>query len=68
MMTEDPRYNQNKLTDQDPFRDKDVLVGGGGAVGSYLTDSVAKMGAGHLTVIDYDRYEIDNASKTSRRS
>lgn len=65
MKTEDARFNQTKLTDLTPFRKVSVLDVGGGAVGSYLAELQAKMGLNHLSINDIDRYELDNASKTS---
>ncbi len=65
MKWEDSRYNIAKMTDFSPFRKLSAIVIGGGAVGSYLSELLAKMGVDHLTIVDIDRYELDNAAKTS---
>lgn len=65
MIVEDERFNLAKLTDLTPYRTISVLNVGGGAVGSYLAEQQARKGVDHITVNDFDRYEKDNAPKTS---
>ncbi len=65
MEKQDPRFNQEKLTDLSPYRSVDVMNVGGGAVGSYDAELEAKMGVKRITINDIDHYEADNASKTS---
>ncbi len=59
------QYNRLKLSEyRDLFLDKRVLIIGAGAVGSYLVEELAKMGASPDT-IDPDELTIENAAKNS---
>ncbi|WP_373219025.1 ThiF family adenylyltransferase [Ruminococcus sp. 5_1_39BFAA] len=47
------------------FRGKKVMIIGGGAVGSYLAEFLAKEGFGTIAVVDFDKFEYENAAKHS---
>ena len=51
---------QQDLIDQDKIRRKPITVIGAGAVGSFTTLALAKMGARDMTVYDHDRIEDHN--------
>ena len=47
------------------FRGKKVMIIGGGAVGSYLAEFLAKEGFGVIVIVDFDKFEYENAAKHS---
>lgn len=47
------------------FREKKAMIIGGGAVGSYLAEFLAKEGFGGIVIADFDRFEYENAAKHS---
>lgn len=61
----DKLYNPLKLSEyRHLFPSKQVLVVGGGAVGSNVAEDVVKMGAS-VDVIDFDTFTLENAAKHS---
>lgn len=59
-------FNEEKLsTDMAIFAKLKVCIVGSGAVGSYLAEQLAKMGVGSITLIDYDKFSVDNVPKHS---
>ncbi len=66
-MTTDPRYirNENMLS---PAENKSlgkfrVAVAGCGGLGGYITEMLARLGIGHLTLIDGDVFEASNLNR-----
>ena len=58
-------YNPLKLSVyRHLFRDKKVLIIGGGAVGSYVGENVTKMGSS-VSLADFDSFTLENAAKHS---
>ncbi len=58
-------YNPLKLSVyRHLFRDKKVLIIGGGAVGSYVGENVTKMGSS-VSLADFDTFTLENAAKHS---
>lgn len=47
------------------FRPVRAAIIGAGAVGSYVAEYLAKMGVGHITLMDFDRFTLENAAKHS---
>lgn len=59
-------YNMLKLSEHmERFKKIRCILYGGGAVGSYCAEALAKMGVGHLTIVDYDTYTLENGAKSS---
>ncbi len=54
--------NQERLIDNDTIKTTTFLVVGAGAIGSYLTATLAKMGAREITAYDDDKIEDHNIS------
>jgi adenylyltransferase/sulfurtransferase len=66
-MPDTDRYARQRLVrwwDQDLLRSARVLVGGAGALGNELLKNLALLGVGRLLVIDFDRVEYSNLSRT----
>lgn len=66
-MTAD-RYARQQLIewwDQERLRKAHVLVAGAGALGNEVLKNLALVGVGHLLVIDFDRIEASNLSRTT---
>jgi adenylyltransferase/sulfurtransferase len=66
-MPETDRYARQRLVrwwDQARLRAARVLVGGAGALGNELLKNLALLGVGRLVVIDFDRIEHSNLSRT----
>lgn len=62
----DGMYNMLKLPEHTArFKEIRCALYGGGAVGSYLAEALAKMGVGFLTIYDYDKYSLENGAKSS---
>jgi adenylyltransferase/sulfurtransferase len=51
--------------DQERLRNARVLVAGAGALGNEVLKNLALVGVGHLLVIDFDRVEASNLSRTT---
>ncbi|HLV79188.1 MAG TPA: ThiF family adenylyltransferase [Chthonomonadaceae bacterium] len=65
-MPED-RYARHYLLegwDQDRLAAARVMVAGAGAIGNEAIKLLALMGIGHLLIVDFDRIEISNLSRT----
>ena len=60
MSNNDRFVNQSGLIDPDKLAKTRFLVIGAGAIGSFYTMTLAKMGAKDVTVIDYDKIEDHN--------
>ncbi|MCQ2385332.1 MAG: ThiF family adenylyltransferase [Clostridia bacterium] len=64
---EETRYSRSELLfgkDSTPrLRQAHVGVFGIGGVGSYLTEALARMGVGHLTLVDNDVYSVSNLNR-----
>ena len=61
------RYARQRLIewwDQDRLRQSRVLVAGAGALGNELLKNLALLGVGHLLIVDFDRIESSNLSRT----
>lgn len=59
-------FNPQKLSqDLTVFAKKKVIIAGSGAVGTYVAEFCAKLGVGHITVVDFDRFTLENAAKHS---
>lgn len=66
-MTQPDRYARQRLIewwDQDRLRAARVLIAGAGALGNELLKNLVLLGVGHLLVIDFDRVEVSNLSRT----
>ncbi len=61
------RYLKNKnlinKEDQDTLRDKKVVILGCGGLGGYIIEMLARLGIGHLTIVDYDVFETTNLNR-----
>lgn len=61
------RYARNKQSisesEQALLADKHVLVVGCGGIGGYTIETLARLGVGHLTVIDGDSFEESNLNR-----
>ena len=57
--------NENMLTREQNFslREKRVVVVGCGGLGGYIIEQLARLGIGHLTVIDGDVFEESNLNR-----
>jgi len=65
-VTED-RYARHYLLDwwdQDKLAAASVMVAGAGAIGNEAIKMLALMGIGHILIVDFDRIEISNLSRT----
>lgn len=65
-MSED-RYARHYLLDwwdQDKLAAARVMVAGAGAIGNEAIKLLALMGIGHILIVDFDRIEISNLSRT----
>lgn len=62
----DVLYDPHNLsTDLSLFSQFKVLIIGSGAVGTYLAEFLAKLGVILITIVDFDRFTLANASKHS---
>lgn len=62
----DHLYNPLKLSVyRSLFREKSVLILGGGAVGSHEAEYAVKMGFGRVDILDFDTFTLENAAKHS---
>ncbi len=62
------RYARQQLIewwDQERLRNAHVLVAGVGALGNEVLKNLALLGVGHLLLIDFDRIEASNLSRTT---
>src|SRR5579859_1130255 len=62
------RYARQQLIewwDQERLRNARVLVAGAGALGNEVLKNLALVGVGHLLVVDFDRIEASNLSRTT---
>lgn len=62
------RYARQQLIewwDQERLRNARILVAGAGALGNEVLKNLALVGIGHLLVIDLDRIEASNLSRTA---
>ena len=61
------RYARNRESlsadDQERLRRAHVLIAGAGGLGGYVIELLARMGIGHLTVVDGDRFESSNLNR-----
>ncbi len=56
----------NRMLDNDPvsiLKNKKVAVFGLGGVGSYVVETLCRMGVGHLVLIDHDTVDITNLNR-----
>ena len=61
------RYPRQSLVsgwDQDALRQASAIVAGAGALGNEVIKSLALMGIGHLTIVDFDTVAHSNLSRT----
>ncbi len=61
------RYDrQNRISDwrQDSLSAARVMVLGAGAIGNEVLKNMALMGVGHVLIVDFDRIELSNLSRT----
>src|SRR5262245_48450748 len=61
------RYARQQLIewwDQERLRNARVLVAGAGALGNEVSKNLALLGVGHLLLVDADRVEHSNLSRT----
>src|SRR5690348_14656367 len=61
------RYARQQLIEwwnQERLRNARVLVAGVGALGNEVLKNLALVGVGHLLLIDFDRVEYSNLSRT----
>jgi hypothetical protein len=61
------RYSRQRLAacwDQEKVSKANILVAGAGALGNEVLKNLALIGAGHILVIDFDRVEISNLSRS----
>lgn len=61
------RYSRQKLIacwDQEKVRQARILVAGAGALGNEVLKNLALIGVGNILVVDFDRIEISNLSRT----
>ena len=67
MRANDPRYSRNKklvsAEAQEMLATKHVLIAGCGGIGGYVIESLARLGVGHLTVVDGDRFDETNLNR-----
>ncbi len=54
------RFKPFGETGQQQLMDYRIMIMGAGALGSHLAEQLARMGAGHLTIIDMDIVELSN--------
>jgi molybdopterin/thiamine biosynthesis adenylyltransferase len=63
----DERYARNQRSldaiDQERLHKAHVLVAGAGGLGGYVIELLARMGIGHLTIVDGDRFEASNLNR-----
>jgi adenylyltransferase/sulfurtransferase len=61
------RYSRQRLAacwDQEKVSKANILVAGAGALGNEVLKNLALIGAGHILIIDFDRVEISNLSRS----
>jgi adenylyltransferase/sulfurtransferase len=65
-MTADRYDRQQRIDgwDQKALQAARVMVVGAGAIGNELIKNLALLGVGHLLIIDFDRVEASNLSRT----
>ena len=51
------------LMNIDNLKNKKVLVIGGGGVGGYAVEALARCGIGNITIVDYDKIDISNINR-----
>ena len=49
---------------QDRVKNAHVLVAGAGALGNEVVKNLALFGVGHITVVDFDRIEVSNLTRS----
>ena len=56
------KYNHNAISpgEQSVLKDKHVFVAGCGGLGGYVMECLARLGVGHITVVDGDVFEESN--------
>jgi molybdopterin/thiamine biosynthesis adenylyltransferase len=67
MSDEQDRYARHHLIDwwdQDRLRAARVMVAGAGAIGNEVIKLLALMGVGHILIVDYDRIELSNLTRS----
>lgn len=61
------RYSRQRMVpfwDQDKVSKARILVAGAGALGNEVLKNLALLGAGHILIVDFDRVEISNLSRS----
>src|SRR5437763_405877 len=61
------RYARHRLMDwwdQKRLADAKVLVAGAGAIGNEVLKNLALLGVGHILVVDFDRVELSNLTRS----
>ena len=61
------RYSRQRLIpawDQEKVSKSKILVAGAGALGNEVLKNLALLGAGHILIVDFDRVEISNLSRS----
>ena len=61
------RYSRQRLVpfwDQDKVSKARILVAGAGALGNEVLKNLALLGAGNILIVDFDRVEISNLSRS----
>src|SRR5258708_6222136 len=61
------RYSRQRLMacwDQEKVSKASILVAGAGALGNEVLKNLALIGVGHILVIDFDRVEVANLSRS----
>jgi molybdopterin/thiamine biosynthesis adenylyltransferase len=67
MSDDQDRYARHHLIDwwdQDRLRAARVMVAGAGAIGNEVIKLLALMGVGHILIVDYDRIELSNLTRS----
>jgi adenylyltransferase/sulfurtransferase len=65
--TLEDRYSRQRLIpswDQGKVSKSKILVAGAGALGNEVLKNLALLGAGHIHIVDFDRVEISNLSRS----
>ncbi|HEV3041052.1 MAG TPA: ThiF family adenylyltransferase [Candidatus Angelobacter sp.] len=61
------RYSRQRLIpswDQEKVSNAKILVAGAGALGNEVLKNLALLGSGHILIVDFDRVEVSNLSRS----